>query len=110
MRRVLGLLVYYDGGSVYRVTTPDQWAAMPDFGVIEAVIYFDGGRRNTLGGNRFYFYAPHPDGPIWASMNAETKKEIEEKYPGAIVKQGKWVPETTMERVSAQAIADGWES
>jgi hypothetical protein len=107
-RKVLGLLVYYDGGTVYRVETPEEWAAMPDFGIIEAVVYFDDGRRNTLGGHNFYLHYLHEDGPVWMSMTADSEEAVKAMYPNATVKRGKWVPEITMRRVVDQAMAEKW--
>lgn len=107
-RKVLGLIVWYDSGEPYRVKTPEDWAALPDDGVVECVVYFDDGRRNSLGGHDWYFYAPHPDGPIYGSQTYTTEKEIKKRYPGANVKRGKWVPEATLHRVAEEAVKARW--
>ena len=109
-RKVLGLIVWYDDGQVFRVVNEAEWAALPDDGLVEAVIYFDDGRRNTLGAMDWYFYAPHPDGPIYGSDIYTTPDEIRRRYPGAIVKRGKWVPEETMARITAEALAAKWNA
>lgn len=110
-RKVLGLIAWYDGleaVDVFRIETPRAFEALPPDGVIEMAVYFDDGRRNMLGGHDFYFYAPHRDGQIYGSESYTTEDEIKRRYPGAIVKRGKWVPEETMARVAELALAAKW--
>ena len=109
-REVLGLMAWYDGGQIFKVVTPLDFAELPDDGVLEIVVYFDDGRRNFLGAMDYYFYAPHADGPIYGSDIHTTADEIRRRYPGAVVKRGKWVPEATMARVTAEALDAKWDS
>ena len=106
-RTVLGIDVWYDDMK-YRITTSEAWAALPEDGIVEVLVHYSDGRKNTFGGHDFYFYAPHVEGPIYGSTSNTTRKEIKRRYPGAVVKLGKWVPEATLCRVQKEAAEARW--
>ena len=93
----------------------NAWTDVLDDGVLYKMLYGDTKQEPNLNrkfreqqqGIDSFFEAPHRDGTIYGSSN-ETVAEIEARYPGAVVKRGKWVPEETLRNVVAEAIKYDW--
>ncbi len=96
------------------------WADVPDDGIIYKMLYKNDGdgleenqnpnlvsRRESMVGVDHYFEAPHADGTIYGSSN-DPAAEIVERYPGAIIKRGKWVPLETFDKVRRLALEYVW--
>jgi hypothetical protein len=111
--RILGWAAWVDtetGTEIY------SSADLPDDGIIYLMLYKDEGDgqeenvnryiyKESLDGVDHYFKAPHHSGiPIYASNN-EPVEAIMERYPGAVIKKGKWVPHEYFERIRLDAVA-----
>ena len=71
-----------------------EWNEIPDDGVLCLKLYYhdtagDSGIRYTLllDGDDHYFHVP--DTNLFGSSN-DPVEEIRERYPGAVIKRGKW--------------------
>ena len=120
--KILGWRAWVDTpeGVVNYDSKDDKWEDMPDDGVIFIMLYKDDGDglEENLNGHRythregmcgidFYFKAPHHSGTTYGSNN-DTKEEIESRYPGAIVKRGKWVPASVFDKIQMEAMTYVW--
>ena len=63
--------------------------------------------REGMCGIDHYFMAPHHSGTTYGSNN-DTKEEIESRYPGALVKRGKWVPSSVFKKIQMEAMLYVW--
>lgn len=88
--KVIGWRVWIDGEGIYD-SHNYTWEAVPSDGVVEMFIYKEGGYGEGFSGHDHYFHAPHLEGIIYG-CNDDSIEEIQRRYPGAIVKKGKWVP------------------
>ena len=92
-----GWRAYYVGGLTFS-SEEDEWADLPDDGLLVVVIYteresLDGDihvHRRIRAGFDWYFHVPDSD--LYAANNDEPD-EIRKRYPGAILKRGKWAGE-----------------
>lgn len=121
--RILGWAAWFDTSSGVEVFSSKDtaWEDLPDDGVIYIMLYKDegDGQEANLNADRYthregmcgidqYFMAPHHSGfPVYGSNN-DTKEEIESRYPGAIIKRGKWVPAEVFRRVDMEAMKYVW--
>lgn len=94
---------WYTGGRIFRGTTPEEFAALPDDGVLAVVLAFNDGTRRYLMGDDFYWTAPGCGGPIYAhATHNVTPASIAERYPGASIKRGRWTDDGTMRCVQQE--------
>ena len=118
--RILGWTAWVDTGKRVRVysSKKTKWESLPDDGIIFIMLYKDEGdgleenishptRRESLAGNDYYFQAPHHAGVVYGSSN-DPLEEIATRYPGAIIKRGKWVPHELFEQIRVEAITHVW--
>lgn len=119
--RILGWAAWVDtdtGTEIYS-SKDTEWADLPDDGIIYIMLYKDEGdgleenlnrytHREGMSGVDHYFMAPHHSGASTYGSNNDTKAEIESRYPGAIVKRGKWVPSEVFESIRVAAITHVW--
>lgn len=97
------------GYRVYRGVQED-WALLPNDGVLCVMIYFDDNAPSGMPLRRIatssdsYFMFIGPDGHWAIGDNNETVAEVLIRYPGAIVKRGKWTSDQIMQRVSGVAM------
>ena len=97
--------VYYTDSREYSSAETD-WAELPDDGVLLLRLYYDafsrGGVRYTksLSGDDYYFHVPGTD---LYGCNNDPPAEIRERYPGAVVKRGKWTTHAEMRRVQQRS-------
>lgn len=94
-RTVVGWRCWYTDDRHFN-SEQDEWGELPDDGVLCVKLYYDefadnGETRYTLllDGHDHYFHVPETD--LFGSSN-DPVEEIHERYPGAIVKRGKWAP------------------
>lgn len=119
--RILGWAAWVDtetGTEIYSSKEID-WADLPDDGIIYIMLYKDEGsgleenlnqytHTESQAGYNHYFNAPHHSGlPIYGSNN-DPEEVILERYPGASIKKGKWVPHEYYERIATNAILYNW--
>lgn len=92
----IGWSVWYADRKLY-TSRDNKWEKLPNDGVIAVIVFFNKGKR-IMTGSDFYFRAPGNDDKfIYAqSSPGDSKKEIEKRYPKAIVLRGKWTDDTTM--------------
>jgi hypothetical protein len=95
---------WYDNSSVYN-STKHVWANLPDDGLLIRIIYNKvGSGKEIQMGMDYYYEAPHESGnSILGSGN--DADDIEERYPDAVVKRGRWAPRALWEEVLAEAMA-----
>lgn len=94
---VEGWRAYYTDGRAFDSATHD-WVDLPDDGLLVLVIYYDRWsgdgtvqQRMTLDGDDHYFHVP---GTELFGCNNDPIEEIERRFPGAVVKRGKWTEAT----------------
>ena len=95
---------WYDDGTVYdsKIIT---WADLPADGFLIRVICDEKGSGKEIQmGMDYYYEAPHISGELILGSGNDAD-EIEERYPNAIVKRGKWAPKEVWERVLTEAMA-----
>ena len=105
--KVIGWRVWVDGGKVYD-SRHNTWDSVPFDGIIQMVTYKESNYREMFSGHDYYFHAPHPKGTIYGCNN-DSLEEIEKRYPGAIIKRGKWVPPEEMARIQKEATEYKWQ-
>lgn len=89
---------WYTEGRVYEGHGYDDWCALPDDGVLTVMLYHADGTRRVEQGNDYYWATP--DGIYGHSDD----QQIEDRYPGASVKRGKWTTDEEMGHVARVAI------
>ena len=119
--RILGWAAWVDtktGTEIYS-SKETEWADLPDDGIIFIMLYKDEGdgqvenltrytHRENMSGVDHYFMAPHSSGmPIYGSNN-DSITSIKKRYPGAIIKKGKWIPHELFQQIRMDAIKHGW--
>lgn len=105
--KVIGWRVWVDGGLTFE-SRWHRWEEVGNDGIIKMYIYKEEGYREGFGGHDHYFHAPHSEGTIYGCNN-DSVEEIEKRYPGAVVKKGKWVPPEVMERIDREAAEYKWQ-
>ena len=105
--KVVGWRIYYTDGSGYN-SSDTKWEDLPEDGVIVLVLYLDeysgGGEvqhRIVLDGSDYYFHIP---GTELFGSNNDMPDEISERYPGAIIKRGKWTESSTFKATKTEAM------
>jgi hypothetical protein len=104
---VAGWRIWFDDGRVYQSST-DKWEELPDDGVLVRMLYFTDGTKQIQCGNDFYYEAPHPQGTIYGAANEAFWDP--KRYPGAIVKRGRWAPDAYFKRIHDAAFDSVWGS
>ena len=95
---------WYDDGSVYDSKTV-AWADLPADGFLIRIIYDATGIGKEIQmGMDFYYEAPHESGD-WVLGSGNDRDDIETRYPGAVIKLGKWAPKSVWEQALTEAMA-----
>lgn len=115
-RRVVMLVVWYEHGKPYIGREPDLiefWKALPEDGFEAMKGYYN--HRNpsnnaplgfNLSGCDFYFMTPEGIvGGCYANEYKDPAKDIPKRYPGAIVKRGKWTTPANIDRINEEMAA-----
>jgi hypothetical protein len=68
-----------------------RWEDLPDDGLLCKMIYYKDGTKQVQHGLDFYYEAPHHAGIIQGA--GMCRDEIEDRYPGAVIKRGRWAPD-----------------
>lgn len=115
---VIGWKAWYADGSVYVGKSREDWAALPDDGVLVVMLYhdelvesyarpeFEGQRsRRIMSGNDCYWISDGPADHIYGQADA-SPEQVRERYPGALVKTGRFTDDDTFKRVQEEAMAD----
>jgi hypothetical protein len=89
--------VWYDGGRVFD-SDEISWEALPDDGVQFVRVDVEGLGWRTMDGCDWYFKA----GDLIACNN-DAPDEILRRYPGAILKRGRWTSDEETTRIHAEA-------
>lgn len=90
--------VWYTNGRTFDSDDTD-WRALPDDGVLAVRLLFGEGQQ-TIYGHDHYFHVPGTD--LFGGSD-DPVEEIHERYPGAIVKRGKWAPTEEWRTVKREA-------
>jgi hypothetical protein len=99
--------IWYDDRSVHSGKTFADWEALPTDGVAAVRVYYGedapSGRPFTMNltGDDHYFATP--SGILGCSN--DTRADIDNRYPGAAVKRGRWVPPKVMAEIEAESVA-----
>lgn len=103
--RVVGWRVWYADGSVFS-STDTEWRDLPDDGVQVVVLYYRGIapdghplRRIIMGADQYW-----SDGESYDGVNDPPEK-IVARYPGALVKAGKTVPDHLFHGIKTRALS-----
>lgn len=107
-KQTAGWRVWYDDGSVHDSRTL-RWEDLPEDGLLVKMLYYTDGTRQIQHGMDWYYEAPHPQGVIRGTAMERDLPELPERYPGAILKRGRWAPEELYYRVLEAAMASTWE-
>lgn len=111
--RVAAWKVWYADGSRHVGTTPEAWAELPADGVLVVMLYYDEHAetpphvrlRRIMQGNDSYWLQPGEPDHIYGQSN-DPPGAIRERYPGAMVKLGRWADDGTYKEVEQAAMAD----
>lgn len=110
--KVIAWKAWFAGGVVF-CSDGVTWDELPDDGMLGLVTVFD--ERNTANGIRlkrhvdgcdWYWQAPGLDGEPIFGYSDDDPDEIRDRYPGAVVKRGKWTSDPEMSRVIDEM--NGW--
>lgn len=109
MRREIGWRAWYDHSRKYDSATT-KWEDLPDDGMQVLVVYYEDDNRMMFGpspdqrsGVDHYFQVPGPDGEMIYGSNSDTDTEILARYPGAIIKRGRWTTYEEFSRLQEEA-------
>lgn len=69
---------------------------IPDDGFQAMRLWYSDGTGRYINGNDFYFMQEHPKGLIVGQSN---DIDVKERYPNAIIKRGKHIPDSLMKEV-----------
>lgn len=103
-----GWRAWYTNGRTFN-SDDDAWSDLPHDGVLVIVVYLDEysgaddgvQHRYILDGSDWYFHVPD-EGII--GSNSDSASEILERYPGALLKRGKWTDPETFRAVKQAAV------
>lgn len=73
------------------------WNKIPDDGFQAMRLWYSDGTGRYISGNDFYFLSEHKAGLIIGQSN---DTDIKERYPNAIIKRGKHVPDKLMKEIT----------
>lgn len=65
---------------------------LPDDGFQAMRLWYKDGTGRFISGNDYYFFYERPDGIVFAQTN-ETPEQILARYPQAVIKRGRYVPD-----------------
>ena len=101
---ILGWRVWYDQGRGFN-SRSTSWADLPDDGFQVLVEYYADGNRSMITGVSKIFEVVHQvSGEIFHGGNDQTDAEIAQRYPGAVIKNGRG---TTREELLAAQVEGG---
>lgn len=105
MKSIIGFRTWYENDKVYD-SKSTTWKELPDDGLIVVILYEnkrlrsdDGYYRRILSNKSFYWVMP--DNPLDVFYDDENPTK---RYPGAIIKLGKWVDYDQYEAVTVTAM------
>lgn len=101
--RVASWIVWCDDGNCYEGSTAEEWAALPDDGLLGVKLLYDreGYGRNASGAD-YYFRAEGILEPIYGHSNGPWQ-DIVVRYTNVVIKRGRWTDDAYM-RAVAQAM------
>ncbi len=102
----MGWRAWFDNGLTYD-SRSTSWADVPDDGCQVRMLFFADGSKQVQHGADYYYDAPHPAGTIHGSTS-DLLHELQARYPGAIVKRGRWAPDDWYHDIMAEAHASTW--
>lgn len=110
---VIGWKVWFADGRVAAGATPEEWAALPEDGVLIVMLYYDEFTeadpelryRRILQGNDSYWLSRGEADHIYGQSD-EAAAAICERYPGAVVKRGKWTDDESYRLAAEAAMTD----
>jgi hypothetical protein len=116
--RVMAIAWWYVNGVAGTADTPTDeellaaWRNLPDDGALAFKFFYDAKAPTRLAqhlnGNDWYWLQPTDSGVLFGHSD-DAPEEIAARYPGAILKRGKWTTAEDMQRVVAeQAAASYW--
>lgn len=103
--KVIGWRAWYAGGRKYS-SKSSTWEELPKDGVIQIYLFMDERNKSSrmpyrrgMAGSDYYWHVPGED--VYGACNADEMgpNEILLRYPGALIKKGKWVSEQEYDAV-----------
>lgn len=102
----LGWRCWYEDDAIY-TSAERTWESLPDDGIVVKIIYYSNGGRQAQQAD-WYYEAPHEHGTVRGTCTDGKREETEKRYPGAIFKRGKWVPDEYFREVCDVAVVSEW--
>lgn len=93
------------GGIVKWCSWQQSWVDVPDDGFQARLICYDNGTFRRDSGADWYWESPHPSGVVYGSCQGSDAAEIAKRYPGAVIKRGKMVPDEVSHEIEAMMTA-----
>lgn len=72
---------------------------LPDDGFQGMKLWFSDGTSRYISGNDFYFFCQHEAGIIFGQSN-DTLRDIKKRYPKAMIKRGRHVPDIMIKQIN----------
>ena len=103
-----GWRAWFDDGSVYDSEETPEWSQVPEDAVLVRIIYYTDGTRQIQQGLGYYYEAPHHSGESIFGAGSN-RREIRRRYPGAVLKRGRWAPDDYYRAAVACALSSPWK-
>ena len=94
---------YYTEGREFD-STDDDWSDLPSDGVLAVNVYLERPVKQTIYGYDWYFHIPDTD-----VFGGDDHGDVTERYPGAIIKRGKWISYDDWIDFQSHVKADRWD-
>lgn len=101
-QRVASWRVWLDDGSTIEGATIDEFALVPDDGLLGMLLRYVGGGGRVCSGSDYYWAFPGLADTVYAHGNDNPA----DRYPGAIIKRGRWTDDITQAQVDADIFAE----
>lgn len=75
----------------------DNWCDIPNDSFQAMRLWYSDNTSRVISGNDFYFIQQHNKGLIFGQTN---DTDVKERYPGAIIKRGKHIPDLMMKEIN----------
>ena len=99
---VIGWATWYDNNRIF--TSEDAvWEDLPDDGIQAIVLFQDDSSKNVINGYDYYFKV----GDIFGGNN-DNPRDTAKRYPGAVIKRGRWTTTEEIHRINSEVLASQW--
>lgn len=110
---LLGWRIWYEDGRIIKQTTFEEWVNADDDGLYGKMLYYDDEVKvpREIQLADWYYVAPHQYSNefIHGTCNDNKIKETKKRYPGAVLKRGKWGPTIYFTKLRNKVWAMTWD-